>query len=397
MLRRTLLRLILLLALTIPALGTRAQGAVPREVLVQLQPGTNPTLFAALYGLTILDQSPYVLALRLGVPAPINVNTLLTVLRLDPSVVAADANLILTTAQTGAEQWTYVCDGSPTKYHNQKAVTVVDYGASAKISTGSGVTVAVLDTGISCRPAFLAPQVTAGWNFVNNNRDTDDRPYGIDSNGDGVPDEAVGHGTMVAGTVYRFAPNAWLMPVRVMDSDGTGTLWNAIEGIYYAGANGASVLNLSFGSNKSAAMLQLAINAAYAHGEVLVASAGNSHSSAPHYPAACTYVLAVAAILDDLKKASFSSYGSDIAVDAPGVGIIGPYWDGTWASWSGTSFAAPMVTAEAALLRSMHSDWSADAVQQDILATAHSVNAYNPTYAGKLGAGVIDIYAALTD
>lgn len=395
--RRTLLPLLLLFFILTAGSCVRAQSYVPGEVLVQLQPGTNVSLFTLLYDLKILDQSPYALALRLGLPPLVNLNILLPILRLDPSVISAEPDLLLNSAQTGSEQWTYVADGSLTKYQNQQAVSVVDYGASAQISTGSGVTVAVLDTGISCRPAFLAPQVISGWNFVNKNNNTDDRPYGVDSNLDGIPDEAVGHGTMVAGAIYRFAPQAWLMPVRVVDSDGNGILWNAIEGVYYANANGANVMNLSFGSDQSSLMLQLAINAAYANGVVLVASAGNNDTKAPHYPADCQHVLAVAAIKDDLKKAGFSNYGSAIAVDAPGVGIVGPYWDGTWASWSGTSFAAPMITAEATLLRSLHPGWSVNAVQQQILSTAHSVDIYNSAYAGQLGAGVIDIYAALTN
>ncbi|HZT42448.1 MAG TPA: S8 family serine peptidase [Chthonomonadaceae bacterium] len=397
MVRRTLLPLLLLLFIFIAGTGALAQSYVPGEVLVQLQPGTNASLFASLYGLTILDQSPYVPAYRMGVPPLVNINTLLGLLRLDPSVVAADPDLILNSAQTGVEQWTYVCDGGLTQYKNQKAVSLVDYGASALISTGAGVTVAVLDTGISCRPAFLAPQVISGWNFVNNNSDTDDRPYGIDSNGDGTADDAVGHGTMVAGTISRFAPQVWLMPVRVMDSDGTGILWNAIEGIYYANANGATVMNLSFGSDQSSAMLQQAINTAYANGVVIVASAGNGNTSASHYPADCQHVLAVAALKNNLAKANFSNYGSAIAVDTPGIGIVGPYWDGSWATWSGTSFAAPMVTAEAALLQSLRPGWSVDTVRQRILSTANSVNAQNPSYVNQLGAGIIDIYGALTD
>src|SRR5439155_25877103 len=100
-------------------------------------------------------------------------------------------------------------------------------------------TVAILDTGISTRNPALGAQVEKGWNYLNNHSNPDDVPAGIDSDQDGVPDEAASHGTFVAGIVFRFAPRANLMPIKVLDSDGHGTLWAAVEGVRGAVARGA--------------------------------------------------------------------------------------------------------------------------------------------------------------
>lgn len=401
--RRAMMLLGLLLWGLMLSPGARAQGYLPGEVLVQLNPGVNLNQFLSTYGLYILDQSPYVPAYRLAVTLPLDINLLVALLRLDPNVAAADPNLVLNALgdQNSGDQWTSTFDsGGQTDYQNQNAIAQVDYAQAANISTGSGTVVAILDTGISCRPAFLAPQVVAGWNFVDNNANTDDCPTGTDSNQDGIPDEAAGHGTMVAGTIYRFAPQALLMPVRVLDSDGCGSLWAAVQGVRYATANGASVVNMSFGSPQNSGMMTKALNDAYNDGVVLVASAGNHNTNTPQYPAGNTHVVAVAALNADNSKASFSNFGSAISLAAPGVGIVGPSWDGRYFSWSGTSFSAPMVSAEAVLLHSVRPSWSASQVTQRLLATSHSVNSWNPSYQnqlGKNGAGLIDMDAALSN
>src|SRR5262249_53018753 len=145
------------------------------------------------------------------------------------------------------DQLTSTFDGSggPKAYQGQTGVAQVNFNGAAQLADGSGVTVAILDTGISLRSTLVAPQVLPGKNSLDGNTNTDDAPPGLDYNGNGVVDEAAGHGTMIAGIVLRFAPKAQLLPVKVLNSDGYGTLWAATEGIRYAVAQRARVLNLS--------------------------------------------------------------------------------------------------------------------------------------------------------
>jgi subtilisin family serine protease len=97
----------------------------------------------------------------------------------------------------------------------------------------------------------------------------------------------------------------------------------------------------------------------------------------------------------DNTKSPYSNYGSFIDVMAPGTGIRSTFWDGGYASWSGTSFAAPFVAAEAALILSNRPSLTSDVVVSTIRGTAHRLNRMNPTYRGQLGRGIIDIEAAV--
>jgi subtilisin family serine protease len=389
----------LLIILTVPA--AHADDYVPGEVLVQFRLGTNVDAITKLLGLRILARSRYAFSFRLGVPLGRNIDALVSFLRLSPLVIAADPNLIMGALDTAGQQWTSTFNGGdgPAEYQGQSAISLVDYRKAANGSAGSGVTVAILDTGISSKHAFLAAQMVSGWNFVDNNANPEDAPNGLDDNGNGQIDEGTGHGTMVAGIIYRFAPKSWLMPVKVLNSDGTGTLWDAVEGIRYSVANGATVLNLSFGSPRNSGMMTQALHDAHDADAVIVTSAGNDNSSTPQFPAGDPSVLTVAALRNDKTKASFSNYGAAIDIAAPGTYVVSTFWDGRYAAWSGTSFSAPMAAAEAALIRSIAIGMDVDAVRNLILSTSNSVNAWNPNYVnqlGKKGAGLIDMDAAVS-
>jgi len=156
-------------------------------------------------------------------------------------------------------------------------------------------------------------------------------------------------------------------------------------------SHGAQVINMSFGISGQAQTLKNAINQATAAGVILVASAGNENSNAPQYPAAYPGVISVAATSLTDTKTSFSNYGPSVFVSAPGVNIISAYPGGYYGLFSGTSFSAPMVAAEAALLRSLRtSGWTSS-----ISAGVVNIDAVNPNYAGQLGAGRIDLFKAL--
>ncbi len=234
------------------------------------------------------------------------------------------------------------------------------------ISTGTGVKVAVVDTGIRKGTDLADTCFVAGYDFANNDTDP------VDDNG---------HGTHVAGTIAQSTNNALgaagvafnscLMPVKVLGSTGSGTYANVALGIRYAADNGAKVINLSLGGSASDITLQDAVKYAYEKGVAVIAACGNSNVSSCLYPAAYNdYVIAVGAAQYNETKAPYSSYGSSLDLMAPGGNTLvdqngDGYGDGvlqqtftivsgriTWGYYffQGTSMATPHVSGTAALL-----------------------------------------------
>ncbi|MEM8679131.1 MAG: S8 family serine peptidase, partial [Planctomycetota bacterium] len=237
-------------------------------------------------------------------------------------------------------------------------------------TTGEGITVAVVDTGVDFRHVDLASNI-----WTNTNEIAGD---GIDNDGNGFVDDVrgwnfadnnaqvsdtQGHGTHVAGTIAAaangrgatgVAPDATIMPVRVLGDDGAGSSSDVAAGIRYAVENGAHIINLSLGGGFSFAV-QSALNYALANDVLVVAAAGNESAAHASYPAAhsanFTNVISVGAHDRQGNRASFSNLpGSGVVqVDAPGVGIYSTLVGGGFGTMSGTSMAAPHVAGLAAL------------------------------------------------
>jgi len=198
---------------------------------------------------------------------------------------------------------------------------------------------------------------------------------------------AYGHATLCAGVIAAVAPESMIMPLRVFDYSGQTDVFSVTKAIYYAVNNGAKVINLSFGMSQSYGSIKAALKYAASNNVVVVASAGNQNTSNPQFPASVSGVIAVAAVTNTDAKASFSNYGTDVYVDAPGVNIISAYPDARYAMVSGTSFSAPMVAAEAALILSEKTV----NVKTTIGSAVVNINAQNPSYSGQLGLGRINI------
>jgi len=263
---------------------------------------------------------------------------------------------------------------------------------------GAGVTIAIVDTGVDLDHPDLAANLLAGYDFVT---------Y------DSVPEDGNGHGTNVAGIaaaalngigVSGVAPWAKILPVRVLDDEGSGYTSDVADGVTYS-ADRAQVINLSLGSVYPNTTLQNAINyAVNTKGRLVVAAAGNcgdgnymyngcSSKNQAAYPGAYSNVLAVAATTNADTHASFSTQGSYVDVAAPGYQIYNTFIPNSYDDVSGTSQAAPHVAGLAALVWSKYPSYSAAQVWSRITSTAVDLGtAGTDSY---FGAGRIDVKAAL--
>ncbi|GAA0483686.1 S8 family peptidase [Salinibacillus aidingensis] len=205
--------------------------------------------------------------------------------------------------------------------------------------------IAVIDTGVDYQHEDLNNKTILGYDFVQNDYDPMDRN---------------GHGTHVAGTaaaetnngtgVAGMAPETNILAVRVLDSRGSGSLADIVDGIRYAADYGAEVINLSLGCNCDTQALEDAVNYAWNQGSVVIAAAGNDGVSTTFEPASYENVISVAAVDSSNQLASFSNYGSWVDVAAPGVDIASTVQRDGYAYMSGTSMASPHVAGLAGLL-----------------------------------------------
>ena len=264
----------------------------------------------------------------------------------------------------------------------------IGLGITKSVKRSSGVIVAVLDTGVQATHPTLSSHLLPGYNAISTSTAPDDIA-------DGTQNKALGHGTMVSGVIAQVAPEVKVLPVRVLNADGSGTVFNVVRGLRWAVSHGATVVNLSFGTPTPSRTLQEAIHDAQEAGVVIVASAGNAGRDQKDYPAAFSDAIAVAAVDSADQKASFSNYGSHITLSAPGASITSTYVGGGFATWSGTSFAAPFVSGAAALIRTASPSLDADKVADALRKSARSIDSLNPSYSGKLGKGVLNIPGAL--
>jgi thermitase len=286
----------------------------------------------------------------------------------------------------------------------QYAATALGLPCAHKVSRGRGVKVAVLDTGAQRHhPALEANfKGVKRYDFVDNDNLPSDRAVGLDEDGDGLTDELVGHGTHVAGIVDLVAPEAKIMPLRVLNTEGYGDVFTIAKAIVYAQSNGAEVINLSLGSPDYSELLHEVIEDAIESGVVVAAAAGNESSALPHYPAAgdgilysADGLLAVTSVNQEEKKSDFANYGKWVDIAAPGEDTRSAFPVSKYAYWSGTSMATPFVAGQAALIHAVEGSLDSAGIEKTIHLSARRLYVRDPLYGKLLGAGHADVCASL--
>lgn len=367
------------------------------EVVVKLGEGTTVEEINADYGSTTLQKllgSAGIYLLKL--PDTANTQAVATRMGSDPRLIYAEPNFVAEAPEGDGKHWAFgLLDAKPN--YEQYAARSLGLSCARQINRGAGTTVSVLDTGAQLDHPDLQTnfQGVARYDFVDDDTDPSERMVGLDSDGDGAADELSGHGTHVAGIVESVAPEARIMPLRVLDSEGSGNVFVIAEAISFAERNGADVINMSFGTAGRSDLLQEVVQRASENGVVIVAAAGNVAVSSPHYPAAGDSVIATTSVDRFGKKSAFATYGPWVDVAAPGEGIRSTFPTSTEAYMSGTSMAAPFVAGQAALIRSVKPLLNPEGVQGVISGTARPLNDRNPNYLGLLGAGSANIGASM--
>src|SRR5713101_7378784 len=318
--------------------------------------------------------------------------------------------------------------GSPvlSSYVNQPAVMLIRSEEAHQLATGAGI-VAVIDTGVDPNHPVLRASLVPGFDFTRNLPGIPSEFADLGQSTASILDQSTasildqntivilnqstasileqstasilgtrqvpqefGHGTMVAGIIHLVAPTALIMPLKAFEADGTAHLFDILRAIYYAVDHGAKVINMSFSTEQRSAELNRAINYAVRRGVICVSSAGNNGARLRVYPAAFDNVLGVGSTSNLDARSTFSNFGDDVQLAAPGEGIITTYPGGHYAAAWGTSFSTAFVSGGAALLLQVNirtnQETAADALEENAKELPDSLG---------LGEGRIDLYRAL--
>ncbi len=408
--------------------------AVAGEIIVKFKPSVPAAAIEALnraQGAAVLHKSELGGFHLLKLPPGKMISQVVAAYRGRPEVEYAEPNLVRQALLSPNDpyyplQW-HLDDGAATNPFGGANGGGIDLEPAWNISTGTGVIVAVVDTGIAYEnytegrgkkrtryyraPDLAQTSFVAGYDFINNDAHAND-------------DNS--HGTHVAGTIAQSTNNslgvagvafgATLMPVKVLDKNGSGTDAEVADGIRFAADHGAEVINLSLGGAGTSTTLEQAVQYAYQAGVTIVCAAGNEGSglNRPSYPAAYNaYCIAVAATRYDETRSSYSNYGTYVDLAAPGGdtsvdqngdgypdGVLQNTFNPTtkkvsdFGYWffQGTSMASPHVAGVAALLIADGVS-GPDQVREALQNTAEDKGAAG--WDASYGWGIVDAYAAL--
>jgi thermitase len=318
----------------------------PGQVLVKFRPPMDQAEGAsalASYGLPVIENLAELQVLRVGV-AEGQEQSLVQMLLEDPRVEYAELDYMVHAT---------IIPNDPGFNSYQWGLQKIQAPSAWDVTTGtSDVVIAIIDTGVDLNHPDLNNKIVPGWDFVN------DDAYAQDDHG---------HGTHVAGIAAAESNNgqggagaSWgarIMPLKVLDPQGDGYYSDVASAVRYACNHGAWIINLSLGGSNPSSVLEDALEDVYQDGCLVTAAAGNDGRSGIDYPARYPHAMAVAATNDADQRATFSDWGPEMDVAAPGVDIYSTLWtppnNHTYGWKMGTSMSAPLVAGEAALIWSL--------------------------------------------
>ncbi|MDR3667909.1 MAG: S8 family peptidase, partial [Ignavibacteriaceae bacterium] len=325
-----------------------------------------------------------------------------------------------------------VADFTPNdpSYPSQYSLPLVKAPAAWSIIQGdTSVIIGIVDTGVDWPHPDLSANIWHNWGETPDNGIDDDHNGYIDDvqgwdfgglgNSDGSPspdnnpiEDRPEHGSNVAGIASAVTNNGLgvasigfkckIMPVKVAQdnirsSTGEAYISYGFEGIVYAADNHARIINCSWGGAGYSLLGQETINYAMSKGALVVCAAGNDGSSETFYPADYDGVLSVAASDQNDHKASFSNFGHDIGVCAPGVSIYSTWQPDTYATLSGTSMASPLAAGVAALIAGKFPTYTPDQIREQVRVNCDDISSLNPSYVNLLGRGRVNAFNSVTN
>jgi subtilisin family serine protease len=241
-----------------------------------------------------------------------------------------------------------------------------------------------------------------GYDFVDE-QGMENAPGGDYRDPDADPLDDMGHGTSVSGIIGAainnnvgiagIAPDCRLMTLRAFDARGIGAESDVARALAYAVNNGASIINMSFGDVVYSRLLRDMVRWAWTQGVTMLASAGNSGTTELHYPSAYDEVISVAATNESDGLAGFSNYGQTITIAAPGQSIVTTDRNNGYTSFNGTSASAPFVSAVAALVKSLHKDFTPEEIRGLLISTADDIGSMG--WDSRFGAGLVNASRAV--
>ncbi|HEB61490.1 MAG TPA: hypothetical protein ENJ06_06665 [Phycisphaeraceae bacterium] len=417
-----LMSLFLLVCSSVAAGQEMYDPEIPRELIVRLVAGSDVNAFEADMNalvspqqVTRIDEIPSRDVYVYQWPFDLTELYINSNIVSRPDVIWAEMNYTSQAAEGRVRDFFTGSTQDPDSYTTQWAWSKINLDYAQQFASGNNQLIAVLDTGVDAAHSALQGHLTPGWNFVDNNADTADVGDNADNDGDGDFDEMVGHGTFITGIITRMAPDALVLPVKVLNSDGRSDLVTVGKGLFYALDNNASVINVSLGSTWKSDLWDDAVSEAKNRGVIIVGAAGNQDYNFElyfEYPAMFRDVIGVGSTDEADIKSLFSNYSAcqisdphcderdQITLVTPGNNIYSTIPDGQYARWNGTSMSSAMVSATVSLILSQHPEWPRNEsllliVKNKITSSAVNIDGINPLYAGLLGAGRLDLSGAV--
>lgn len=402
------------------------QTTAPLSYVLETKPDVNVTLLASRYSFSVQTtwtsstEAHYAITFQSAVTSDT-----LKALRGEKGVIELESDVAVraggsesVTAATLEPITTQLSNSAPVSFYgssvrssylDQPGTGIIHLSdARLKYPTGTGVTIAVIDTGVDEKHPALKNVLVPGYDFTRDLPGTASELADLDQSTVAILDQstvaildgkryalrltqstvaildqstvaildgsklpaAFGHGTMVAGLVHLVAPSARILPLKAFRADGSSSLSHIIRAVYYAVDHGANVVSMSFSLDAPSAELAAAINYGISKGVLFVSSAGNDGKEKKVFPAALPKVLGVGSTNYSDKRSSFSNYGTAIHAAAPGEALVTTYPGNNYAAVWGTSFSTPLVAGALGIMKQidpkLNYGKALDALQQGV-------------------------------